>query len=162
MADPTNSKVFSLKNKISSTFSLSISQFAYAATFLFRIRDRIRLVFSASLVLGALSNIHLRRVRILTQVKLLAYAVQQIRLRRVRLTILPKEILKGVSNILFRHSMVVVLSSRVRAISNILLRRVRLSISPVIAQFFTLGDYDPSTLEDLDDLTLGEMDYVET
>lgn len=158
---PVNTKTFSLINKISETFSLRISNFAFATTLLFRIRDKINLVILPSFKISPLMVFNLRRIRLITGVvKLIANITQTINVKKVRLVLSIREILSNTITIYGKVPLSIVSKAIQKATSTILIKKITLTIDPVIATFFILGDFDPEILGDLDPLTLGEMDYT--
>ena len=161
MTPPVNQKSFTLINRVSKTFPIIIANFAYAATLLFRIRDRIRLTFSPIFYINFIYTLTLKRIRlIIFQVKLITKPTQTINLRRVRLIATAREKLKAVTTIYGRIRLTILSSARQKLVSSIVIKKIVLTISPTLAQFFTLGDFDPETLGTLDVQTLGEMDYA--
>jgi hypothetical protein len=161
MTPPVNQKTFNLVNRVSKSFDLLINNFAYAATLLFRIAFKIGMAFSPTFALKFVTTINLRRIRIIvSQTKLITSITQTINARRVRLIYTMRERLKAVSTISLRLRMTPVSKAIQKAVSSIIIRKIVLTIDPILAQFFILGDYDPQTLGDLDALTLGEMDYT--
>ena len=158
---PINKKTFNLTNKISETFSMAVSQFAFATTLLFRIRDRLRLIILPSFSIKMVSLINLRKIRlIIGTAKLITSITQTINAKRVSLVFSIKERLSSVVSIYGRIPITISSKAVQKAVSTILLKKVTLTIDPVIATFFTLGYFDPKILGDLDTLTLGEMDYT--
>jgi hypothetical protein len=158
-----NEKTFKLVTRVSKTFSLAVANFAFATTLLFIIRDRIILTFIPTIISSAVSIIKLRRVRVvISQVKLITKITQIINLRRVRIVYTYRETQKSISTFLLKVRLIIVSKATQKIVSSINLRRVILSISPTIATFFTLGDYDLDTLGAMDVETLGDLDYVET
>lgn len=161
MTPPVNQKSFTLINRVSKTFPIIIANFAYVATLLFRIRDRIRLTFSPTFYIKFIYTLTLKRIRlIISQVKLITKPTQAINLRRIRLIVAVRERLKAVTTIYGRIRLTIISSARQKLVSSIIIKKVVLTITPVVAQFFTLGDFDPDTLGALDVQTLGEMDYT--
>ena len=161
MTPPVNQKSFTLINRVSKTFPIIIANFAYAATLLFRIRDKIRLTFSPIFYINFIYTLTLKRIRlIISQVKLITKPTQTINLRRVRLIVVARERLKAVTTIYGRIRLTILSSARQKLVSSIVIKKIVLTISPTLAQFFTLGDFDPETLGTLDVQTLGEMDYA--
>lgn len=140
---------------------MSVANFAYAATLLFRIRFKIPITYVYSSIGKIYSTIRLRRVKITISVmKLITSMTQTINLRRVKITASMKEIGKIYSTIYGRLRLTITSKAIQKVVSSIIIKKVVLIIDPTLAQFFTLGDYDPQTLGDLDALTLGEMDYT--
>lgn len=161
MTPPVNQKTFNLVNRVSKSFDLLINNFAYAATLLFRVAFKIGMVLSPTFALRFVTTINLRRIRIIvSQTKLITSITQTINARRVKFVFTMKERLKAVSTISLRLRMTPVSKAIQKAVSSIIIRKIVLTINPILAQFFTLGDFDPQTLGDLDALTLGEMDYT--
>lgn len=160
MTPPKNSKTFNLIVRTSETFDLIIENFAYAATLLFRIRNKIRITFSPQFFLVMYSTINLRRIRVLiSQMKLITSLTQVINLRRVRIILSIKERIKFVSTVYGRVRLSVSSKAIQKVITSIIIKKVSFTMIPILATFYTLGDYDPQILGDLDSLTLGEMDY---
>lgn len=161
MTPPINQKTFNLVNRVSKSFDLIINNFAYATTLLFRIAFKIGLSFSPTFALKFASTINLRRIRlIISQMKLRVSITQTINVRRVRLIYVLRERLKAISTISLRLRMTPVSKAIQKAVSSIVVKKITLILNPTLAQFFTLGEFDPQTLGDLDALTLGEMDYT--
>lgn len=161
MTPPVNQKTFNLVNRVSKSFDLLISNFAYVATLLFRIAFKIGITFSPIFALKVIATINLRRIRIIvSQTKLITSITQTINARKVRLIYTMRETLKAVSTISLRLRMTPVSKAIQKVVSSIIIKKVVLTINPTLAQFFTLGYFDPQTLGDLDALTLGEMDYT--
>lgn len=163
MSSPINEKSFNLYNRIQKVFSLSVAHFAFAATLLLRIRLRLQMTFAPVFAINISSIIRLRRIRILiSQVKLITKITQTINLRRVHLSIFAREIIKFVITYSSKIPILIVSTARQKLVSSIIIKKIVLTINPTLAQFFTLGDYDPDTLGSMDTETLGELDYVET
>lgn len=158
---PVNQKTFKLINRISKSFDLIISNFAYAATLLFRIAFKITFSLSPKFILGAFSTINLRRIRvIISQVKLITSISQTFNARRIRLIMTMKERLKAIVAIYGRVRLTIISRATQKIFSSIIIRKISILSNPVLAQFFILGDFDPDTLGDLDGFTLGNMDYT--
>ncbi len=158
---PVNEKTFDLTNKVSETFSMIISHFAFATTLLFRIRDRLRLIILPSFSMKMVSLINLRKIRLtIGSTKLITSIMQTINAKRVSFIFSIKERLSSIISIYGRIPITISSKAIQKAISTILLKKITLTINPVIATFFTLGYFDPKILGDLDTLTLGKMDYT--
>jgi hypothetical protein len=161
MTPPVNQKTFNLVNRISKSFDLIIDNFAYAATLLFRIAFKITLTFSPKFLIGFVSIINLRRIKlIISQMKLRVSITQTINARRVRILYIMKE-RASLSLINYIRLRITATTKAIqKAITNIIIKKVTITAVPILAQFFTLGYYDPQTLGTLDVLTLGQMDYT--
>lgn len=161
MTPPVNQKTFNLVNRVSKSFDLLINNFAYAATLLFRVAFKIGMVLSPTFALKFITTINLRRIKIIvSQTKLITSITQTINARRIKFVFTMKERLKAISTISLRLRMTPVSKAIQKVISTITIKKITISAIPVLAQFFTLGYYDPQILGDLDTLTLGEMDYT--
>lgn len=158
---PVNTKTFSLINKISETFSLRISNFAFATTLLFRIRDKIKIIILPSFRTKSIILFNLKKVKLITGiVKLVAKVTQTINVKKVKFILSIREILSNTITIYGRIPLSIISKAIQKTASTILIKKITLAINPVIATFFILGDFDPEILGDLDPLTLGEMDYT--
>lgn len=161
MTPPVNKKTFDLINRVSKSFDLIVDNFAYAATLLVTLRSRLILTFIPTFALGFSSIINLKKIRlIISQVKLTVKPTQTINLRRVRITYSIRERITNTITILSRIGILAVSSARQKLVSNIIIKKIVLTITPTLAQFSTLGQFDPDTLGTLDVLTLGDMDYT--
>lgn len=158
---PVNEKTFDLTNKVSETFSMIISHFAFVTTLLFRIRDRLRLIILPSFSTKMTTLINLRKIKlVIGSTRLITSVAQTINTKRVSFIFSMKERLSLVASIYGRMRMTISSKAIQKAVTTILLKKITLTINPVIATFFTLGYFDPEILGDLDTLTLGEMDYT--
>lgn len=158
----TNKKSFKLINRVSHSFRIFVDGFTFAVTFFFRIRERIRITFISKLRTKLTTTINSRRIRLVMQSKLIANVIQTISSRSIRLTSIAQEIKKAVTTIDSDMLIVFISKATQKAVVAMTQGRFRLITSPVLAQFFTLGTYDPSTLGTLDTETLGDMDYIST
>lgn len=158
-----NKKSFNLKSVSSKTFNLILSSFDYAVTFLFRINNKIKIIFVASLINKITQTINLKKIRILiSQVKLIVKPTQNINLKKIKFTVLSKLIGKVVSVIKIKNIITFISSARQKIISSIILKKIKFTFMPILATFFTLAYHDPSTLATMDIQTLGDLDYVES
>ncbi len=158
---PINKKTFSLTVIQSKTFSVFINGFQYATSMFFRIFFKIPITFVGSALAKISPTINVKRVRlVISQMKLITKITQTISAKRVRVTVFYRERGKIATTIYGRLRITPVLKAIQKSVSNINLRKVILTISPTLAQFFTLGVYDPTTLGTQDTKTLGQMDYT--
>lgn len=162
MPNLPNSKSFNIINRFSKSFSLVVEGFQFATSLFMRIRFKIPITFVTSAIANVFTNIRLRRIQItISPVKLIGKLVTTINLRRVRLNFSMKETGKIYTTIYGRVRLNLVTKAIQKIVTSINLRRINIAFDPTIAQFFTLGVYDPDTLGDWDAATLGQMDYVE-
>lgn len=157
---PVNQKTFSLINRISETFSMRLSNFAFATTLLFRIRDKIKIVILPKFSTKMLTTINLRKVKVsIGVVKLITSIIQTINLKKISIVFTMSDRMSFLIDIYGRIRMTISSKAMQKLLSTIVIKKITLSINPVIATFFTLGYFDPEILGDLDTLTLGDMDY---
>ena len=158
---PVNQKTFNLTNRISKSFYLIIDNFFYAATLLMNVLFKLRITFSPTFAIAFLTNINLRKIKlIISQVKLRVSITQTINARRVRIIYVAKERMKAVVTILLKNRITFISKAIQKLVSTIVIKKIQIIATPILAQFFTLGYFDPQTLGTLDVLTLGEMDYT--
>lgn len=163
MSLPVNKKTFNVINRISKSFSMIISHFAFATTLLFRVRFTIRQIITPTFAVKASSIINLRKVKlVISQVKLITKITQTINLRKIKLNMTMKEIGKLVITMYGRVRIGFVSKAIQKASSSIIIKKVQILATPILATFYTLGNFDPDTLGTLDVLTLGDMDYTIT
>jgi len=158
-----NKKSFNLTSVSSKTFSLILSSFDYAVTFLFRINNKIKITFVASLINKFTQTINLKKIKILiSQVKLIVKPTQTVNLKKIKLLALSKLIGKIVSVININNVIIFISSARQKIISSIILKKIKFTFTAILATFFTLAYHDPSTLATMDIQTLADLDYVES
>ena len=122
-----NKKSFNLTSVSSKTFSLILSSFDYAVTFLFRINNKIKITFVASLINKFTQTINLKKIRILiSQVKLIVKPTQSVNLKTVRLVAVSKLIGKIVSVVRIKNVITFVSAARQKIISSIILKKIKL------------------------------------
>ncbi len=155
-----NKKTFSLINRISKSFTLYIANFALSVTFIFRIRDRVRLFFTPILALRMVSTITIKRIRLtISQMKLTEKITQTINARRVKITYVFKEALKAVTIFTFKNVTTFIMKERDKVVT-IIRQKAPLTFVAILGTFYTLLEYDPDTLSATDAITLGVLDYT--
>ncbi len=158
-----NKKSFSITSVSSKTFSLILSSFDYAVTFLFRINNKIKITFVASLINKITQTINLKKIRILiSQVKLIVKPTQVVNLKKIRLSIILRLVGKIISTIRIKNVITFISSARQKVISSIVLKKIKFTFTAILATFFTLAYHDPSTLAAMDVQTLADLDYIES
>jgi len=158
-----NKKSFNLTSVSSKTFNLILSSFDYAVTFLFRINNKIKITFVASLINKFTQTINLKKIRILiSQVKLIVKPTQTVNLKTIRLVAISKLIGKIVSVIRIKNVITFVSTAKQKIVSSIILKKIKFTFTAILATFFTLAYHDPSTLATMDVQTLADLDYVES
>lgn len=157
---PVNKKSFSLTSRVSKSFQIAIHGFQFATSLFMNVGFRLVIGFVSSAVAKIVTNIRLRKVRIAFVSKVTVKPTQLFNLRRVRLTFVSKALLKSVITIYGRVRLLMISSARQKLVTSIVIKKVVLTISPTLAQFFSLGDYDPDTLGSMDTQTLGALDYI--
>ncbi len=158
-----NKKSFNLTAISSKTYNVILSSFDYAVTFLFRIRNKIRINFVSSAVVKFVSTFNLKKIKILiSQVKLIVKPTQVINLKKIYINISSSLIGQIFSNITITNSIIFISTARQKIISSIILKKIKFSFTAILATFFTLAYHDPSTLATMDVQTLADLDYVES
>ena len=158
-----NKKSFNLTSVSSKTFSLILSSFDYAVTFLFRIRNKIQITFIASLINKLTQTINLKKIRIIiSQVKLIVKPIQIFNLKKIKLVAVSKLIGKIISTINIKNTIVFISKAGQKIISLIILKKIKFTFTAILATFFTLAYHDPSTLATMDVQTLADLDYIES
>ncbi len=158
-----NKKSFNLTSVSSKTFNLILSSFDYAVTFLFRINNKIKITFVASLINKFTQTINLKKIRILiSQVKLIVKPTQTVNLKTIRLVAISKLIGKIVSVIRIKNVITFISTARQKIVSSIILKKIKFTFTAILATFFTLAYHDPSALSAMDIQTLADLDYVES
>jgi len=158
---PVNEKSHSVIKRTSKAFSLIIANFADANTWFFRLRERIRITFNSKVISKFSLLLSIKRVRlIISQVKMTIKPTILISAKRVRLILSSKAIYKFLVTYQVRIRQTYVSKAIQKVVSTIVIKKIRVLISPTLATFFTLGVYDPTTLGTQDTKTLGQMDYT--
>lgn len=158
-----NKKSFNLTSVSSKTFALILSSFDYTITFLFRINNKIKITFVASLINKITQTINLKKIRILiSQVKLIVKPTQTVNLKKIKFTALSKLIGKVVSVIRIKNVITFISTARQKIISSIILKKIKFTFTAILGKFFTLAYHGPSTLAAMDIQTLADLDYVES
>lgn len=156
-----NKSTFNIVKRAKTTFTVAVDGFRSATTLIFRIRDRIRIAFVATLASQLYATILIKKVRlVISQAKLRVSITQTINLKRVSISYVFKQQMKFVSTIYGRLPIVAISKARQKIVSTIKNGILSVVAEPTLATFFNLGTYDPQTLGTLDVKTLGEMDYV--
>jgi hypothetical protein len=156
----TNKKVLSFIVKRSKEFSVSLYGFVYAATLFFRIVNSISITILPQFTTKLVSTINQGRVNLATVFRQVGNIVTAINLKKVNLIISVKETGKIRTTIYLRNEIVFISSALQKIVSSVKTGKLSLLISPILATFFTLGTYDPTTLGTQDVKTLGTMDYT--
>lgn len=99
------------------------------------------------------------KIRLANQVKLTGKQTQTISLRRISLLATLTVEGSDVLSIFLRKPLLFISSTREKIIT-IISQKLPIDFDPTLAEFFTLGDYDPDTLGTWDATTLGTMDYT--
>lgn len=141
-------------------FSTILSSFAFAATLIFRIRDRVRINFLVSLLVGLLTTIRTGRTKILSISRLIGNIFSTIRTGTTKILSNTKMIGRIISTVSLKAKIIPLLREIQRTMTTIKTGRLKINTSVIVATFFTLGVHDPIILETHDEKTLGDMDYV--
>jgi hypothetical protein len=157
---PSKTKFFKLTSVNSKSFNLIVEAFDFAITLLFRIINHINITFVSSAIVSSFSTITLKKIKLVSATKLIGKIVSTINLKRIRLNIVAREIGKIIAIINIRNRIGFVSKAVQKSISTIILKKIKFTFTAILATFFTLGTYDPSTLATMDTETLGDLDYI--
>lgn len=146
--------------KSSKAYSIAIAGFVFAATLFFRIRDRITITILPQFTTQMFTTINVKKVVVVALMKLSGNIVSTINTGRNTLTARASEIGKLFVDMVSYHPIVFISSAIQKITLTLMGGRLGLTISPILASFFILGDYDPTTLGTQDVKTLGAMDYT--
>jgi hypothetical protein len=155
-----NKKSFDLIVRAKETFDLYIYNFQMAVTFFFRIRDKIRLSFIASLITKMITTLSIKKVRLQFSMKLKESVSLILNSKRINISYIFKERLKALVTIVSGATMILNMKLRQKLSTTLHQGILTLSISPILAKFFLLSDFDLDILGDLDVNDLGDMDYI--
>lgn len=156
-----NEKTFKLVNRISKSFSLYLSNFAPAATLLFKLKYKISVLISPRFIMKMATIINLRKVKIsYGTAKLISSVIQSLSLKKIKIDFFISEQVYNFLSIDQKTILSIVSKAVQKVSSSIVIKKIKLTIDVVVASFFSLGDFDFEILGDLDGLTLGEMDYT--
>jgi hypothetical protein len=155
-----NKKSFVLVNRVSQKFSIMLSGFIYAVTFIFRIRPIINLSFIVTSLSKITQTINVKKIAIvISKTKLIANTVQTLNAKKISVIATMKELGK-ISIIMTSYSPIIAaLRGDIKSYSSIS-NGLELAFSPIYAKFTILLELDSQTLGDLDILTLGDIDYT--
>lgn len=156
-----NKKSFMIVQRIRQSFSMIINDFAVVTTFLFRIKDKISFTFIMSLLTKATTTMRVKRVRLtFGTVKLIQSTTETFNLKRVKITYSIKETLKFILSIGLKHRITWGMSQRQKVVTNLGIKKVKITFVPDLRTFIKLSTLDPQTLSTFDAGYLGSMDYT--
>ena len=154
-----NSKAFTLLKRTTKSFNIFISNFAFAITFLFRIKNKIKLTFVLSFILNAIQTINVKRISIVIAVVKLRTTITQIMtVKKIKISFLLRQTMKSI--VLIKKKISIGFTSKAiqKMSSSLSVKKIKIISSILLGTFTPLGTHDPSTLGTLDSSTLGSMD----
>jgi len=156
-----NRKSFSLIIKERKSFNVILSYFDFAITFLFSIKQKISLSYVMSTLSKISQSFYIKKIRIsILSFKLFIRIFQLINIKRIKLSIVLRQIMRFVIVPKLQIDLSAYSILRQKILSSIILKRIKLNLTAVLATFYPLSTYDPQSLLTLDSKTLGEMDYT--
>lgn len=156
-----NKKSFILTNISSKSFNIILSSFDFVVTFLFRIKNKIKIVAISSAIQKISQTISVKKIKIvISQMKLIAKITQTFNIKKVKFSFISKAILSSFSIINIKNTISFISKLTQKANTTVILKRIKITVVPLFAQFFTLGTYDVQTLGAMDIVTLGNLDYI--
>lgn len=155
-----NSKSFNLTVIARKSFDLIIDNFDFAFTLLFRLREHIRVEFLSTAIANATQSLRVKRVKIVSLMKMIFKNYPVITVKKIKM-VLNMRLAILFDMLLNEHiSLSMISTIGQRLVLPLSIKKVRISADPTLAEFYTLGQYDPDTLGTMDLLTLGELDYT--
>jgi hypothetical protein len=154
-----NKKTFTLINRISQSFDIAINNFAFAVTFLFRIKPKIIIDYIASFISYATVVLYIKSIKSSYIASYIYNQVQIINNKTIKAVYAISEIMNAASTINIKNTIVFISNAIQYATTIIDNKKISIIANPTIAVFFTLGDHDSSALSVLDPKTLGALDY---
>lgn len=155
-----NKKSFNIVVKATKSFIIYINDFAFAVTFLFRIKNSIRLTYIPKFITKFTQVINSRRIIISYIMKQRLSIIQTINSKRISSTYIIKEILKFTTTIRQSTPIIFVSKGIQKLVTIINQGHLTISYSPTLGQFVLLGTLDPQTLGTLDVQILEDLDFV--
>jgi len=158
-----NKKSFNLTAISSKAYSLILSSFDFAVTFIFRINNKIKITFVSSIINKFTQTINLKKIKIIiSQIKLIVSPTQSINLKKIKLVSVLRLIGKIFSTIKIKNVISFISSARQKIVSSIIIKKIKFTFTAILATFFTLAYHDPSALSIMDVQTLADLDYIES
>ena len=154
-----NKSSFNLVFRNKSSFSFALTGFVFAVTFFFRIRERINIEIVPSLISKLFTTVKGGIIRNSYTMKIQQKVTQVISARRVKVSYVMKQRMKNVIADTMKIPIVFSLRERQKVQTLIKTGILSISIIPILALFYTLGDYDPDTIGSMDATTLGDLDF---
>lgn len=157
----TNQSPFRLVVKTVESFSLILSGFAAAVTFLFNIVFTVSADYVMSLFTDALVTINSGKIRsTISAVKLSQKETLTFNLKKISVIPTVRETIKATTS-LVQYLVISPLGSlKYKVTSAISAGKHTMTLTAILAQFNSLLDFDYTILGDLDTQTLGDMDYT--
>src|SRR5688572_19113610 len=130
-----NKKSFDLVVRATKSFSIYINEFAFAVTFLFRIRNSIRLTYIPKFTMKFIQVVNSRRIRITYIMKQIMGFVQTINSRKISIFYSIKETLKSVT-VITQSSPILFISKAIqKLLTTMKTGRLTITYSPTLGQF---------------------------
>lgn len=153
-------KVFDVLVKKNKIFNIIVTGISDAQTLRFFIRNNIRIVANFKERIKGVVNIKTGKIRLsVLQSKLSTKLTPTIRTGKVKILATFKELLQGSSNISFGVGLSANASERLKGYSNIKLN-IKINAYPIVGTFKKLFNHDNSTLLDMDNTTMDNLDYT--
>lgn len=155
-------KTFSVNVVALKAFSFMMDSFDYAVTFLFNIKQKVKISFVSSASIKAVSNIILKKIKLnISMPRLIGRQVQGITVKKIKLSVTIKEIGKLIFPITLKKIKIgFTARDRQRTTSAIGLKKIKFGFTGSYGTQPQLGTFDPQTLGTLDTNTLGDMDFI--
>lgn len=156
-----NKKTFNIISISQKTFSIIIDGFEHFTTFVFNIFPNITIEFVSSAIEKLTQTFSVSKVRmIISQMSLIVSQTQTINVKKIFFTFLMSIAIKFSNTFKILVPISFVSRARLKSVTQIILKKITLTIVATLARFYTLGEYDPIILGTMDVETLGTLDYI--
>lgn len=155
-----NSKSFNLISITRKSFNLIINNFDFVFTLLFRLREHVRIEFLSKAIVNATQSLRVKKISIVSLMKMISKNYPVIRVKKIKMLLSMR--LAILFDFLMNEniSLNIITTIGQRLVLPLTIKKIGISADPTLAEFYTLGQYDPDTLGTMDLLTLGELDYT--
>ena len=156
-----NKAAFTIAVGLSKAFAIAMHGYVVANTWIFRTKDKINIGFIPKFTVKFVSAINVRTIRMNVSKIILAAGVRSaIQLRKIRIVAYTKARMKLSFATILRIGISAYTKAKQKITMTMRLRKVAIAFVPIVAAFYTLGDYATSTLGAMDTSTLGALDYT--
>jgi hypothetical protein len=156
-----NKAVFTIAIGLTKAYALAIHGFVVASTWIFRTRETIRTHFVPQFASNFRIALVLKPIRLgVSKIILGTILFSTIQLRKIRIVTSTKLRMKALVPLILRIRLSAWTKAKQKITIPVRIKKIVLAFVPIVASFYTLGDYSAITLGVLDPYTLGALDYT--